>query len=90
MTLIILPRKASNRYVVSYPYRKPTLVVEERILRCSSDSWPRNSANLPCNFGRKGASSLVFGQEKGRSEKAQATVYQKHMALQNRKIKYKA
>ena len=38
MTLIILPRKASNRYVVSYPYRKPTLVVEERILRWTSDS----------------------------------------------------
>ena len=26
----------------------------------------------------------------GRSEEAQATVYQKHKALQNRKMKYKA
>ena len=25
-----------------YPYRKPTQVVEERILRCSRDSWLRN------------------------------------------------
>ncbi len=24
------------------PYRKPTQVVEERILRCSRDSWLRN------------------------------------------------
>ena len=24
------------------PYRKPTQVVKERILRCSSDSWLRN------------------------------------------------
>ena len=55
----ILSRKASNRYVVSYPYRKPTQVVEESILRCSSDSWLRNSANLPCNFGKKGASFLL-------------------------------
>jgi cob(I)alamin adenosyltransferase len=90
MTLIRLPRKASNRYVISYPYRKPTLVVEERILRWTSDSWPRNSAKLPCNFGRKGASLIVARQKAGRSEKAQATVYQKHKALQNRKMKYKA
>ena len=25
-----------------YQYRKPTQVVEERILRCSRDSWLRN------------------------------------------------
>ena len=42
MVLIILPRKTSKRYVYRYPYRKPTQVVEERILRCSSDSWLRN------------------------------------------------
>ena len=72
MALNILPRKASNRYVISYPYRKPTLVVEESILRCSSDPWLRNSANLPCNFGRKGASPRLALE--GRSEEAQATV----------------
>jgi hypothetical protein len=67
------------------PYRKPTQVVKERILRCSSESWLRNSANLPCNFGKRGAP-----RKRGRREMAQATVYQKHMALQKRKLKYKA
>ena len=67
------------------PYRKPTQVVEEKILRCSSESRPRNSAKLPCNFGRRGAPL-----RRGRREEAQATVYQKHMALRNRKMKYKA
>lgn len=38
-----------------HPYRKPTQVVKERILRCSSESWLRNSAKWPCNFGRRGA-----------------------------------
>ena len=42
MVLIMLPRKASNRYAMSKPYRKPTQVVEESILRCSSDPWLRN------------------------------------------------
>ena len=37
-----LPRKSSKRSLLSYPYRKPTQVVKERILRCSSDSWLRN------------------------------------------------
>ena len=36
-------------------------------------------------FGRRGALS-----NQSRSEKAQATVYQKHMALLNRKMMYKA
>ena len=68
------------------PYRKPTQVVEESILRRSSDPWLRNSANWSCNFGRRDAYS--FGR--GRSEEAQATVYQKHMALRIRKTTYKA
>ena len=43
MTLNMLSRKASNRYKFrGYPYRKPTQVVGERILRCSSESWLRN------------------------------------------------
>ena len=28
--------------VIRYRYRKPTQVVEERIQRCSSESWLRN------------------------------------------------
>ena len=41
-----LPRKsAKHSESLRYPYRKPTQVVKERILRCSSESWLRNSAN---------------------------------------------
>ena len=39
-----LPRKSAKQ-LLRYPYRKPTQVVKERILRCSSESWLRNSAN---------------------------------------------
>ena len=39
-----LPRKSAKQ-LLGYPYRKPTQVVKERILRCSSESWLRNSAN---------------------------------------------
>ena len=49
-----LPRKASkekNRY----PYRKPTQVGEENILRRKCDPSFRNSANWPRNFGIRGA-----------------------------------
>ena len=60
MVLIRLPRKSSKRLLLSCPYRKPTQVVKERILRCSSESRPRNSAKLPCNFGRRGASSNLL------------------------------
>ena len=42
------------RYVSYSLYRKPTQVGEERILRCSRESWPRNSAKLPRNFGKRG------------------------------------
>ena len=37
------------------PYRKPTQVDEERILRPTGEALSRNSAKWPCNFGRKGA-----------------------------------
>ena len=39
-----------------HPYRKPTQVDEERILRPAGEALLRNSAKGPCNFGRKGAS----------------------------------
>ena len=38
------------------PYRKPTQVDEERILRPAGEALLRNSAKWPCNFGIKGAS----------------------------------
>ena len=38
-----------------YPYRKPTQVDEERILRPAEEALLRNSAKLPRNFGRRGA-----------------------------------
>ena len=37
------------------PYRKPTQVDEERILRPAGEALLRNSAKGPCNFGIKGA-----------------------------------
>ena len=40
---------------VSYPYRKPTQVDEERILRPTEEALLRNSAKCPRNFGRRGA-----------------------------------
>ena len=38
-----LPRKASKEFF-RYPYRKPTQVGEERILRRVRERWLRNSA----------------------------------------------
>ena len=55
--------------VSKYPYRKPTQVDEERILRRAGEALLRNSAKWPRNFGRRGA-KVKFG----RREKAQATV----------------
>ncbi len=40
---------------ISYPYRKPTQVDEERILRPTGEALLRNSAKWPRNFGRRGA-----------------------------------
>ncbi len=51
---LTLTRKASSEKVVR-PYRKPTQVGEERILRRSGELSLRNSAKSPRNFGRRGA-----------------------------------
>src|SRR6218665_2689149 len=53
----MLPRKASTRGS-SRPYPKPTQVVRQRILRRSRESWLRNSAKCPRNFGRRGARNV--------------------------------
>src|SRR2546421_658461 len=37
------------------PYRKPTQVGEEKILRRLRELWPRNSANYHRNFGKRWA-----------------------------------
>ena len=55
--------------VLRYPYRKPTQVDEERILRWAREALLRNSANQPRNLGRRGAYVKI-----GRREEAQATV----------------
>ena len=41
--------------IILYPYRKPTQVDEERILRPTEEALLRNSAKWPRNFGRRGA-----------------------------------
>ena len=40
------------------PYRKPTQVDEERILRPAGEALLRNSAKWPRNFGRRGAAEM--------------------------------
>ena len=41
-----------------YPYRKPTQVDEERILRPAEEALSRNSAKWPRNLGIRGASEM--------------------------------
>ena len=43
----------------TYPYRKPTQVDEERILRPAGEALSRNSAKWPRNFGRRGATRVA-------------------------------
>ena len=40
---------------IPYPYRKPTQVDEERILRPAEEALSRNSAKWPRNLGIRGA-----------------------------------
>ena len=79
-----LARKAA-KYGRRCLYRKPTQVDDMRNVRRTGEPLLRNSAKLPRNFGRRGAYRNI-----GRSEEAQATVYQKHRFLQNRKMKYRS
>ena len=50
----MLPRKAS-KYIACKPYRKPTQVGGSSRPRRLRELWLRNSAKLPRNFGRRGA-----------------------------------
>lgn len=47
-----------RREVVCRPYPKPTQVVGQSMPRRASESWLRNSAKCPRNFGRRGARAL--------------------------------
>ncbi len=74
------------------PYRKPTQVGGVSIPRRLREPSLRNSANWHRNFGRRCASlvkELASGAEGGCSDQAEATVYQKHSTLQNRKVRYR-
>ena len=52
-----LARKAA-KYGWRCPYRKPTQVDEKKILRRTGEPLLRNSAKLPRNFGRRGATEM--------------------------------
>ena len=60
-----LARKVT-KYVEESPYRKPTQVDEEKILRRTRESLLRNSAKWPRNFGRRGANAS-WSQKRGPS-----------------------
>ena len=60
-----------------YPYRKPTQVDEERILRPAEEALLRNSAKWSRNFGRRDA-TVRWPQRKGPSNcLAKTQVYAK-------------
>ena len=67
-----------RREVVYRPYPKPTQVVGQSMPRRASESWLRNSAKCPRNFGRRGARALkprLRARGEGRSDQGGATVY---------------
>ena len=51
-------REKPRRDGASRPYPKPTQVVGQSMPRRTSESWLRNSAKCPRNFGRRGARSV--------------------------------
>ena len=52
-------REKPRRDGASRPYPKPTQVVGQSMPRRTSESWLRNSAKCPRNFGRRGARALM-------------------------------
>ena len=46
-------RREKPLLFITYPYRKPTQVDEERILRPTEEALLRNSAKCTRNFGRR-------------------------------------
>ncbi len=59
------------------------------ILRRTRELALRNSAKYTRNFGRSVAFLGLNRFVGGCSEEVQATVYQKHRSLRNRKVKYR-
>ena len=51
-------REKPRRDGASRPYPKPPQVVGQSMPRRTSESWLRNSAKCPRNFGRRGARAL--------------------------------
>ena len=86
-----LPRKASVIDDIG-PYRKPTQVGGERILRCAGKPSLRNSANYIRNFGKRVAQAgegCTSGAGVSGRREAQATVYHKHRCLLKRNLTYR-
>src|SRR5574344_1141433 len=84
--------KKSSRGGSECPYRKPTQVGGERILRCAGKPSLRNSAKCIRNFGKRIAPACELrteGAGGGGRREAQATVYHKHRCLRKRNLKYK-
>ncbi len=78
-------RENLRRQAILVPVPKPTQVGEARSLRGSREPSLRNSAKWFRNFGIRIALWLVGLRTEGlggRSESAQATVYQKHRTVQ--------
>ena len=70
------------------PYRKPTQVGEMSILRCRDNYAQGTRQNSRCNFGINLADAFDLSYCVGCSERLQATVYQKHRSMLNRKVMY--
>ena len=71
-------REKPRRDGASRPYPKPTQVVGQSMPRRTSESWLRNSAKCPRNFGRRGARTLkplLRARGVGRRGQGEATVY---------------
>ncbi len=74
----------SHPVVCRCPYRKPTQVGEESILRRAREPTLRNSAISPCNFGRRGASlscTDLLRKREGAAENRFKRLFTKNIGL---------
>ena len=67
---------------IPYPYRKPTQVDEERILRPAEEALSRNSAKWPRNLGIRGA------WETRPQRIGSSNCLAKTQVMRNRKVRY--
>src|SRR5690348_3734381 len=87
------PRKAASECCVC-PYRKPTLVGRGTSPQVDERTSVKELGKLTPYLRKKGCPSSLIGLRclvgrGGRSETAQATVYQKHRSLPTRKRTYR-